>query len=112
MTTTLGTSVRQEAGPARPSIRITPAAIQLLEQLRTEGGDVALFLAPYVSDEVLCLGRRDVTLGPNDLLIGTVHGCPVYVDRRATRLTAIRALVLDAESSSPGARFVFRVPAR
>jgi uncharacterized protein (DUF779 family) len=80
----------------------------LLERFRAEGGDVALFLSPG-RDEVLCLGRRDVTLGPNDLLIGDIGGAPVYVDRRADP-AALAALVLDVERDLLGLRFVLRPP--
>jgi uncharacterized protein (DUF779 family) len=97
------------AAPAPLEVRATPRALQLLERLRLEAGGVALLVAPEVTDEVLCLGRRDFVLGPNDVKIATVRGCPIYVDRRASSFRSLRTMVLDAETDALGDRFLVRV---
>lgn len=108
MAPTLERLARAETGHSRPSLGVTPAALRLLDRFRAEAGDVALIVAPRLSDEVLCVGRRDITLGPNDRLIGTVRGCPVYVDRRERAWVDGPAMVLDVERDLAGLKFVFR----
>lgn len=111
MTPTLATLTRPEVGRTRADVRITPPALRLLERLQAEAGDVALIVAPRLSGEVLCVGRRDVTLGPNDLLIATVRGCPIYIDRREPSPIDLVAMVLDVDRDVAGLKFVFRQPA-
>jgi len=108
MSATLRVLDRPETAPARVEVRATPGALELLERLRLEAGGVALLVAPEVTDEVLCLGRRDFVLGPNDVKIATVRGCPIYVDRRAPSLVSLTTMVLDVETDALGPRFVFR----
>lgn len=92
----------------RAQFRVTRTALRLLERMRTEAGDVVLVVAPRLSDEVLCIGRRDLTLGPNDVLVGRVGGCPVYVDRRAWTAAQLSTMVLDAQPDLLGPKFVLR----
>lgn len=108
MTSTLDLAPRSDAGPSH--LRVTATALRLVERLRVEAGDVALLVAPRLSGDVLCLGRRDVTLGPNDTLVDAVLGCPIYVDRRAYPVAALSTRVLDVQVDSFGPRFVLRSP--
>lgn len=109
MSATLRVLARSEPAPARAEVRATPDALRLLERLRLEAGGVALLVAPEVTDEVLCLGRRDFVLGPNDVKIATVRGCPIYVDRRAPSFVSLMTMMLDVETDALGPRFLFRV---
>lgn len=92
----------------RAQLPVTRAALRLLERLRIEAGDVALVVSPRLSDEVLCVGSRDVTFGPNDVLVARVSGCPIYVDRRAYSSAQLSTMVLDAQPDLLGPKFVLR----
>lgn len=106
MTSTLDIAARTAAGPAQ--LRVTAAAFGLLERLRAEAGEVAVVVAPRLSDDVLCVGLRDLVLGPNDALVATVRGCPVYVDRRHHAAAALPSMVLDVHADALGPTFVLR----
>lgn len=108
MTQTLDGAFRTDVRGQRPQLRLTPRALRLLDQMRAESGEVALLVAPRLSAEVLCVGRRDLTLGPHDVRVATIHGCPIYVDRRDVPLSALRSLVLDAQPDLGGPRFVLQ----
>lgn len=108
MTPILNAAPRADFATMRSELRITPRALRLLDQLRAEAGDIALLLAPRLSEEVLCIGRRDLVLGPHDALVATVRGCPIYADRRDVPLAAMRTSVLDVHTDLGGPRFVLR----
>lgn len=110
MSRTLGTLARSDIGRSPSQVGITPPALRILDRLRAEAGDVVLIVAPGLSDEILCVGLRDVVLGPHDVLIATVHGCPIYVDRRTPELAGVPAMVLDVERDIAGWRFVLQPP--
>ena len=109
MSLTPVTLARSETGRARAEVKVTPAASRLLDRLRGEGGGVVLILGRDLGDDVLCLGRRDVVLGPNAVHMATVRGCPIYVDCRSPWLAAVPAILLDVERDVVGLRFVIRV---
>jgi uncharacterized protein (DUF779 family) len=109
MSPSQGTLARSGTGPGRAEVTVTPEALRLLERLRGEGGGVVLILAPDLSSDVLCLGRRDVVLGPHAVQIATVRGCPVYADRRMPELATAGTIVLDVERDLDGPRFAVRV---
>ena len=110
VTGTLGTPAPTRTRGDRPELRIGSAALRVLDRLRAEAGDIVLLVSPDVRGEVLCFGRDDITVGPHDLLVATVRGCPVYVDRRAADLVDLTTAVLDVERDLRGVRFVLRHP--
>jgi uncharacterized protein (DUF779 family) len=49
----------------------------------------------------MCFPRGEYLTGPGDLLLGSVEGCPVYIDRRLYQAWHPGQLVLDVEAGDP-----------
>jgi uncharacterized protein (DUF779 family) len=49
----------------------------------------------------MCFPRGEYLTGPGDLLLGSVEGCPFYIDRRLYEAWHPGRLVLDVEPGSP-----------
>jgi hypothetical protein len=106
-----------EAGAAH-RIVATDAAIAELRRLRTEHGPLLLYQSGGCCDGSLpiCLREDELVIGPNDLLLGTVDGCPVYIDVEQDERWGHPAFVLDLAAGDPegfslgggGAHFVTR----
>ncbi len=92
-------------GPVSTGLRATPAALRLIDRMRVDG-ELMFFVDPNL--DVLCFGRGDLVLGPNDELLGTVRGCPVYVDRRRAGVLPLADATLDVERDLRGPHFVLR----
>jgi uncharacterized protein (DUF779 family) len=61
----------------------TGAARDLIARLRTRYGSLMFVQSGGCCDgsSPVCLREGELLLGPNDLLIGEISGCPFYIDR-------------------------------
>jgi uncharacterized protein (DUF779 family) len=66
------------------SERVTgsPAALELLERLRVEHGDLIVHLSGGCCDgsSPMCLRAADLPAGPGDVRLGVLAGVPVVID--------------------------------
>ena len=60
----------------------TGAAIAEIRRLRTERGPLMFFQSGGCCDgsSPMCFPDGELVIGPNDLLLGDVDGCPFYID--------------------------------
>jgi uncharacterized protein (DUF779 family) len=69
---------------ADPSLRIvaTESAVAEIGRLRDEYGPLMFFQSGGCCDgsSPMCFPDGELLLGPNDLLLGEVAGCPFYID--------------------------------
>jgi hypothetical protein len=80
----------------------TGAAIAEIRRLRTERGPLMFFQSGGCCDgsSPMCFPDGELVIGPNDLLLGDVDGCPFYIDAEQYERWKRPALVLDI---APGA---------
>jgi uncharacterized protein (DUF779 family) len=90
------------AGPAR-RIVATDAALVELRRLQAEHGPLMLFQSGGCCDGSLplCLPDGELVVGPNDLLLGEIIGCPVYIDAEQDERWNRPELVLDVAEGAP-----------
>ncbi len=110
------------AGSTAARIVATDAALAELRRLKTEHGPLMLFQSGGCCDGSLpiCLPDGELDVGPNDLLLGRVDGCPVYVDADQYERWNRPAFVLDVAQGTPegfslggaAVHFVTRTPPR
>ena len=64
-------------------VRATEAARAVIEGLKTRHGPLVFVQSGGCCDgsSPVCLAEGEILLGPADLLVGKVAGCPFYVDR-------------------------------
>jgi uncharacterized protein len=89
------------ADPAR-TVVATDSAIAEIERLRARHGRLMFFLSGGCCDgsSPMCFPDGELLVGPNDLLLGAVDGCPFYIDAEQYQRWNQPALVLDI---APGA---------
>jgi uncharacterized protein (DUF779 family) len=65
------------------TVMATEAARDLIVQLKARHGSLIFMQSGGCCDgsSPVCLREGELLLGPNDLLIGTIAGCPFYIDR-------------------------------
>jgi uncharacterized protein len=70
-----------EADPS-PRVVATEAAAAEIGRLRDEHGPLMFFQSGGCCDgsSPMCFPDGELLLGPNDLLLGAVAGCPFYID--------------------------------
>jgi uncharacterized protein (DUF779 family) len=70
-----------QADPA-PPVAATDAAIAEIRRLKAEHGPLLFFHSGGCCDgsSPMCFPDGELLLGPNDLLLGEVDGCPFYID--------------------------------
>ncbi|HET9172305.1 MAG TPA: DUF779 domain-containing protein [Actinospica sp.] len=92
-------------------VTATPAARAAIAAVRAEEGPLMFVLSHGCCDGTapLCFKLGDFLTGPRDLLIGTVEGCPFYLEgRRHPEIWERYAFILDVE---PGHADGFSLPA-
>ncbi|HUN38304.1 MAG TPA: DUF779 domain-containing protein [Trebonia sp.] len=84
-------------------VTATPAALAALARLREQRGEVILYQSGGCCDGSLpvCLERRDLRLGDGDVLLGSVDGCPVYIDDRQYAVWKHTQLIIDVGEGEP-----------
>ena len=85
-----------QAEPAR-KIVATEAALAALRRLRAEHGPLMLFQSGGCCDgsSPMCLPAGELILGPNDLMLGDVGGCPFHIDAEQYERWNSPSFVLD-----------------
>jgi uncharacterized protein (DUF779 family) len=85
-----------QADPS-PGVVATESAVAELGQLRAEHGPLILFQSGGCCDgsSPMCFADGELLLGPHDLLLGEVAGCPFYIDADQYERWNRPALVLD-----------------
>ena len=63
-------------------VTATPAALDLLERLRAEHGDLIVHVSGGCCDgsSPMCLRAADLPAGPHDVELGALAGVPVVID--------------------------------
>ncbi len=81
-----GSSRPMQADPS-PGVVATEPAVAEIERLRAEHGPLMFFQSGGCCDgsSPMCFPDGELLLGPNDLLLGEVAGCPVLHRRRPVR---------------------------
>jgi uncharacterized protein len=84
-------------------VTATPAALAALARLREQRGSLILYQSGGCCDGSLpvCLEQGDVRIGDGDVLLGSVGGCPVYIDDRQYAVWKHTQLIIDA-GEGPG----------
>jgi uncharacterized protein len=80
-----------------PRVVATDAASAEIERLRAEYGPLLFFQSGGCCDgsSPMCFPAGELLLGPNDLLLGEVDGCPFYIDSEQYERWNRPALALD-----------------
>ena len=91
-------------------VTATPAARQAIAGLLASGGPVMFIQSAGCCGGTapMCFRRGEFLLGPGDVLLGDVGGCPYYIDSRLDAAWGRPHLVLDVE---PGFAEGFSLPA-
>ena len=88
--------------PAR--ISATPAAREAIRRLRAARGGALMFVqsAGCCAGSVpMCFPAGEYLTGGNDLMLGTIEGCPCYIDARIYRSWDDAELILDVAPGDP-----------
>lgn len=85
-----------EADPAGRVVA-TDAAVAEIRRLRAEHGPLMFFQSGGCCDgsSPMCFPDGELLLGPNDLLLGDVGGCPIYIDAEQYERWNAPAFLLD-----------------
>ena len=94
------------SGPQR--VTATDAAVAAIERLRRRHGPLELVQSGGCCDgsSPVCLPAGELLLGPEDVLLGEIAGCPFYVDRAQYVRWREPKLVIDV---APGAGDSFSI---
>jgi uncharacterized protein len=94
-----------EAGgrPRVDRVTATPAALTALARLREQRGALILYQSGGCCDGSLpvCLEQGDLRIGDGDVLLGSVGGCPVYIDDRQYAVWQHTQLIIDVGEGEP-----------
>ena len=90
------------AGTASRIVATEPARAELV-RLQAEHGPLMLFQSGGCCDGSLpiCLPDGELAVGANDLLLGVIEGCPVYIGAEQYERWHRPALVLDIAKGAP-----------
>ena len=91
-------------GPRAPErVVATAAAVEAIEGLVAEHGPVMFFQSGGCCDGSmpLCFGEGEFVIGSHDVLLGTVSGCPFYIDHRQYEAWKHTQLILDVADGEP-----------
>jgi len=97
----------------------TPASITLLRHLRAQQGQLIFHLSGGCCEgsAPMCLRQSDFRVGPRDVLLGMVEGCPFYVGPAQFSYWANCQLTIDVTANggdsfsleaADGVRFIVR----
>ena len=82
----------------------SPAALELLERLRAEHGDLIVHLSGGCCDgsSPMCLRAADLPPGPHDMRLGDLAGVPVVIDDEQDRRWRRPAFRIDVAPGEAG----------
>jgi len=93
------------AGPRAAVERVTatPSALAALAQLRRHRGALILYQSGGCCDGSVpvCLEQGDLRIGDGDVYLGSVGGCPVYIDDRQYEVWKHTQLIIDVGEGEP-----------
>ena len=86
-----------------PRVVATPAALEALERLVAERGPIMLFQSGGCCDGSLpmCFDNGELVVGDRDVMLGTVGGCPFYIDGRQYEVWKHTQLIFDVGEGAP-----------
>jgi len=103
-----GTGEKASAGDpgGQPPARIsaTPAAREAIRRLRAARGEGLMFVQSAgccAGSLPMCFPAGEYITGGNDLMLGTIEGCPFYIDARIYRSWDDAELILDVAPGDP-----------
>jgi uncharacterized protein (DUF779 family) len=90
-----------QADPS-PGVVATESAVAEIGRLRAEQGPLMFFQSGGCCDgsSPMCFPDGELLLGPNDLLLGEVDGCPFHIDAEQYERWNKPVLVLDVAPGS------------
>ncbi len=90
-----------EMQPAR--VVATPAALEAIDRVVAERGPIMFFQSGGCCDGSLpmCFDDGEFTIGSHDVRLGSVGGCPFYIDHRQFGAWARTQLILDVGVGEP-----------
>jgi uncharacterized protein (DUF779 family) len=102
-----------------PRVIATPAAATLIRRLRQENGPLVFHQSGGCCEgsAPMCFRQRDFHIGPRDVLLGVIEGCPFYVGGTEFEYWAWFELTIDVTrgggdsfsiEAAEGVRFVTR----
>lgn len=85
-------------------VTATPAALEVLERLRAEHGDLVVHLSGGCCDgsSPMCVRAADLPPGPHDVRLGVVAGVPVVIDGDQDRRWNRPGFRLDVAAGEAG----------
>lgn len=101
----------------------TPAARSAIARLRAALGTPVMFVQSAgccAGSTPMCYPDGEYLVGPGDVLLDEIDGCPFYIDRRLDQAWGQSTFILDVAPGEPegfslaagdGQRFVTRSPA-
>jgi len=86
-----------------PGVTATPAALAAIMDLVGRRGPVMFFQSGGCCDGSLpmCFDDGELVIGDRDVLLGTVGGCPFYIDHRQYEVWKHTQLILDVGAGEP-----------
>jgi hypothetical protein len=86
-----------------PRVLAAPAALDAIRQVMAEHGPILFFQSGGCCDGSLPLAFTDgeFIIGSHDVRLGTVGGCPFYMDGRQFALWKHTQLILDVGAGEP-----------
>ena len=80
-----------------PRVAATEAALAELARLRAEHGPLVLFQSGGCCDgsSPMCFAEGELLVGPNDLLLDEIDGCPFFIDAEQYERWNSPSFVLD-----------------
>lgn len=87
------------AGGQTPSVSATPAALRAIASLLKQHKGIVFFQSGGCCDNSapMCFEEGEMIVGSVDRLIGTVGGCPYYIDFRQYEVYRNSRIILDVE---------------
>jgi len=81
----------------------TPAALEAIDHVVAERGPVMFFQSGGCCDGSLpmCFGEGEFVIGGHDVRLGTVGGCPFWMDHRQFEAWKHTQLILDVGAGEP-----------
>lgn len=107
----MGRALTPFEAPMVERVLATPAALALIEQLKAEHGALLFHQSGGCCDgsAPMCYPLGEFKIGGQDVLLGTIADCPVYIGGRQFELWKHTQLVIDAVPGR-GAGFSLEAP--
>ncbi|MFG6447059.1 DUF779 domain-containing protein [Roseateles sp. BYS180W] len=91
--------------PPPPRVLATPAALVLVDELKAQHGPALMFHQSggcCDNSAANCLLPGEITMGPGDVLLGEIGGCPFYISRSLYQTWAHTQLIVDVIEGQGG----------